>query len=50
MEEKVKTLDFSGSAVACDLKVAIHHIELMKLCVYSTSMSFLDQGQRAFTD
>ena len=37
-----KTLDFSGCFVARDLKVVRcrQHIELMKLCEYSRSVSF----------
>ena len=51
MEKKVKTLDFSGSFVACDLKVGtyIQLIELMKSYEYSRSRSSLDIGQRSFT-
>ena len=51
--KKVKMLDFSGSFVACDLKVGRYRqntcIQLMKACEYSRSMSFLDLGQRSFT-
>ena len=36
----MKTVDFSETIVACDLKL----IELMKICEYSRSMSFLDLG------
>ena len=34
--KKVKTLNFSGSFVACDLKVGRYrqHVELMKCCEY----------------
>ena len=34
--KKVKTLNFSGSFVACDLKVGryIQHVELMKCCEF----------------
>ena len=51
MGKKVKTLKFSGSFVACDLKDGRYrqHIELMKLCEYSRLRSFLDLGQRSFT-
>ena len=43
MEKRMKTLDFSGCFVARDLKVVRcrQHIELIKLCEYSRSMSFL---------
>ena len=36
MEKKVKTLNFSGSFVACDLKIGRYrqHVELMKCCEY----------------
>ena len=49
--EKMKTLDFSGSFVACDLKVGTYTqlIELMKSYEYSSSRSSLDIGQRSFT-
>ena len=42
---------FSERFVACALKVGRYRqrIELMKLCEYSRSMSFLDLGQRSFT-
>ena len=44
--EKVKTLNFSGSFVACDLKVGRYrqHVELMKCCEYKRSRSFFDLG------
>ena len=50
--EKVKTLNFSGSFVACGLKVGRYrqHVELMKCCEYKRSRSFLDLGQRSFTN
>ena len=31
----MKTLNFSGSYVACDLKVSRYNMELMKFCVQS---------------
>ena len=39
--KKVKTLNFSGSSVACDLKVGRQHVELMKCCEYKRSSHFL---------
>ena len=47
----METLNFSGSIVACNLKVGRYrqHVELIKLCEYSRSKSFLDLGQRSFT-
>ena len=41
---EVKTLNFSGSFEACDLKVSRYRrlIDLMKWCEYSRSRSFLD--------
>ena len=50
--EKVKALNFSGSFVACDLKVGRYrqHAELMKCCKYKRSRLFLDLGQRSFTN
>ena len=44
LSEKVKTVDFSETIAACDLKVARcrQRIELMKLCEYWRSRSFLD--------
>ena len=52
MEKKVKTLNFSGSFVACDLKVDRYrqHVKLVKCCEYKRSRSFLDLGQRSFTN
>ena len=49
--KNVKALDFSGSFVACDLKVGtyIQLIELMKSYEYSRSRLSLDIGQRSFT-
>ena len=48
-KKKMKTLKFSGSIVACDMKVRRYrqHVKLMKLCEYSRS--FLDLGQMSFT-
>ena len=42
--ENVKTLNFSGRFVTCDLKVGRYrqHVELMKCCEYKRSRSFLD--------
>ena len=50
--KNVKTLNFSGSFAACDLKVGRYrqHVELMKCCEYQRSRSFLDLGQRSFTN
>ena len=47
----MKTVDFSETIEACDLKVGRCRqlIKLMKVCEYSRSRSFLDLGQRAFT-
>ena len=42
----MKAVDFSETIVACDLKL----IELMKICEYSSSRSFLDLGLRSFTN
>ena len=44
-------MDFSGSFVACDMKVGpyIQLIELMKSYEHSRSGSSLDIGQRSFT-
>ena len=41
--EKVKTVDFSETIAACDLKVGrcIQLIEIMKVCEYLRSRSFL---------
>ena len=49
--EKVKTLNFSESFVACDLKVGRYrqHIERMKCCEYKRTRPYLDLGQRSFT-
>ena len=45
---KVRTVDFSETIAACDLNVGRCRqlIELMKVCEYSRSMSFLDLGPR----
>ena len=42
--EKVKTVDFSESIAASDLKVSksSHLIEYMKVCEYKSSRLFLD--------
>ena len=49
--EKRKALHFSGSFVACDLKVGQHRlVELMKFCEYSRSRSFPVFGQRLNED
>ena len=50
--EKETTLNFSGSFVACGLKVGRYrqHVELMKCCEYKRSRSFLDLCQRSFTN
>ena len=47
----MKTVDFSETIAACDLKVGRRRqlIEFMKVCEYSRSMSFLDLGPRSFT-
>ena len=47
--EKVKTVDFSETIEACDLKVGgcRQLIDFMKVCQYRRSRSFLDLGQRS---
>ena len=47
----MKTMDFSESIAACDLKVGRCRqiIEHMKVCEYSRSMSYLDLVPRSFT-
>ena len=51
----MKTVDFSETIAACDLKFGRcrHLIELMKICEYLRSRSFLrsflDLGPRSFT-
>ena len=47
----MKTVDFSESIAACDLKVGRCRqlIKLMKLCEYCRSRSFLDLGPKSFT-
>ena len=47
----MKTVDFSENIAACDMKVGRCRqlIELMKVCEYSRSGSFLDLGPRSFT-
>ena len=49
--EKWKTVYFSETIAACDLKVrrCKQLIEFMKLCEYSRSRSFFDLGSRSFT-
>ena len=49
--EKVKTVDFSETIAASDLKVgrSSHLIEYMKVCGYKRSRSFLDLGPRSCT-
>ena len=49
--EKVKTVDFSETIAASDLKVSRsrHLIEYMKICEYRRSRSFLDLGPRSCT-
>ena len=44
-------MDFSEIIVACDLQVGRCRqlIELMKICEYLRSRSFIDLDQRAFT-
>ena len=46
--EKVKTVNFSETIAACDLKVGRCRqlIEFMKICEYLRSRSFLDLGPR----
>ena len=47
----MKTNYFSETIAACDLKVekCSQLIELMKVCEYSRSRSFLDLGPRSFS-
>ena len=47
----MKTVDFLETIAASDLIVGsyIQLIELMQICEYSRSMSFLDLGPRMFT-
>ena len=47
----MKTVDFSETVVACDLKVGRCRqlIDVMKVCKYLRSRSFLDLGPRSFT-
>ena len=47
----MKTVDFSVTVAACDLKVGKCRqlIELIKVCEYSRSRSFLDHCPRSFT-
>ena len=46
----MKTVDFSETIAACDLKVGRYKqvIEFMKVYEYSRSRSFLDLGPRPF--
>ena len=46
----MKTVDFSETIAACDLKVGrgIQLIGFMKVCEYLRSRSFLDLGPRPF--
>ena len=48
----MKTVDFSETIAACDLKDGRCRqlIELMKICEYSRSGAFLDLGPWSFTD
>ena len=47
----MKTVDFSETIEACDLKVGRYRqlIDFMKICEYLRSRSFLDLGPRSFT-
>ena len=47
----MKTMEFSETVAACDLKVGRcrQRIEFMKVCEYSKSMSFLDLVPGSFT-
>ena len=47
----MKTVDFSETIEACDLKVGRYRqlIDLMKVCEYLRSMSLLDLGPRSCT-
>ena len=47
----MKTMDFSETVEACDLKVGRCRqlIEFMTVCEYGRSKSFLDLCQRPFT-
>ena len=47
----MKTVDFSETVAACDLKVVRCRqlVDLMKRCEYSRSRSFLDLVPRSFT-
>ena len=46
LKEKMKKVDFSETIAACDLKL----MDLMKICEYFRSRSFLDLGQMSFID
>ena len=52
MKKKSENVNFSGSFVACDQKVSRYrqHIEPMKCWEYKRARSFLDLGQRSFTN
>ena len=47
----MKTIDFSETIAACDLKAGRCRqlADLMKKCEYSMARSFLDLGTRSFT-
>ena len=47
----MKTVDFSETIEACDLKVGRYRqlIDFMKVCEYSRSRSLLDLGPRSCT-
>ena len=47
----MKTVDFSKTIEACDLKVGRYRQlnDFMKVCEYQRSRSFLDLGPRSFT-
>ena len=47
----MKTVDFSETIATCDLKVGRcrQQIELLKVCEYSISISYLDLGPRLVT-
>ena len=47
----MKTVDFSETIAACDMKVGRRRqvIELMKIYEYLRSRTFLDLGPRSFT-
>ena len=48
----MKTVDFSETVAACDLKAELAYsqlIDFMKVCEYSRSRSLFDLGPRSFT-